>query len=173
MHKIRNEYLLGVIIALLCLVLIYGVSLAGKVCGENTSHPSPSLLKTYGDALADMKMRNMPGIIIFHAKWCGPCKRMRKDTWNPLMEELQKKYVVYFVDVDVEKKVVQEWRKKDKDFIKSIPAYGILSPNGDIEKYGHGYRNQKTIMAWIDFKGCIILKMSSGAESGFIMNKEH
>ncbi len=58
---------------------------------------------------------NKPALIDFHAKWCGPCKKL-----SPIIDEIAQDYInkvdVYKVDVDEESEL------SDLFNIRSVPT---------------------------------------------------
>ena len=110
----------------------------------------PLVLKSYDDAYKAMQKHKVPGIFVFHAKWCEPCKEMRKDVWNPLMPHLKKRYIVYFVDIEVETEIVAKWKKQNPKLLTIVPAYAIVAPGATtLVAYAQGYKDQKTWLKWM------------------------
>jgi len=73
---------------------------------------------------------------------------MKRDTFTPMMPELKKYYVVYFVDIDVEKSVADKWR--ERGMVKGVPCYALLDRGGStILAYGVGNRSTTAFTAWI------------------------
>ncbi len=108
-------------------------------------------LNSYADAYNAMKKHNAPGVIIFSASWCKPCQKMKKETWEPLMKQLQKNYIVYFVDVDAEPEIVASLKKRNPHILmlKGIPAYFITTKGATkIVAYGEGYKTQEQLRSW-------------------------
>ena len=107
----------------------------------------PLVLKTYKDAMESMAKYDVPGIFVFQASWCDPCHKMDKDCWEPLMAEIKSKYIIYFVDIDGERKVFDAWYKMG--MIKNVPAYAITNRGATkLVTYGEGYRDRDEFVNW-------------------------
>jgi thiol-disulfide isomerase/thioredoxin len=106
----------------------------------------PLVLKSYDDAYRAMKEYNVPGIFVFHATWCGPCQQMKRDVWEPLLPRLKDKYIVYFVDIDVEHEAARKLRTNMK-----VPSYAITT-NGATGwvAYGEGYKDRAAFLRWMN-----------------------
>ena len=125
-------------------VLIFSLILllCSQVCATE-----PVVLKNYGDAITMMQKHNAPGIVIFTADWCAPCKRLRKETLTPIMPSLSKNFVVYIVNVDKEPKVAESWRKVNR--LKDLPSYHLLSRGGKrVIGSGSGFIDKVSFVKW-------------------------
>ena len=115
----------------------------------NAQEDKPIVLNSYKDAKEMMLEYNIPGLLIFHAEWCQPCQWMHRDTFGPMDEALRKLYVVYYVDIDKEPKVYEEWRKISK--ITKIPAYAISNCGGVVMiGYKEGYLGRTAFTNWMN-----------------------
>jgi thioredoxin-related protein len=80
--------------------------------------PSPT---SYTEAMSLSKRYNKKLFLVFSATWCGACKEMKQNVWpDKSVKEALSKYVVYFVDVDKERELANQYG------IRSIPQYGIF-----------------------------------------------
>ncbi len=59
--------------------------------------------KTYAHAVQRMQKENKRGFVLFTAKWCTSCERLKVNALIPYQNKLHQHYVVYYVDVDVRK----------------------------------------------------------------------
>lgn len=85
--------------------------------------------ETFNKKVYDMRVQEQkylgdkPAIVDFTASWCGPCQRIA-----PILEELAEEYkgeiVIYKVDVDKEKGLVQAFN------VSSIPAVLFIPADG-------------------------------------------
>lgn len=101
----------------------------------------------YKDALTYARQNNRGMFLLFTATWCGPCQRLKHETLTPLANILQKRYVVYYVDVDQEGKVVEAFQNA-KVAISSVPTYIISDNNGKIIGYNQGYKDIQSFVEW-------------------------
>jgi len=116
----------------------------------------PLILMRYGDAYHAIQKYNVNGIFVFTASWCEPCKKMKKDTWTPLMSQIKTKYIIYFVDVEAEPDIVKKWQAMG--MVQNIPAYALTTRGGTrIISYDAGYRNKSNLMKWVN-DGILSLK---------------
>ena len=106
--------------------------------------PKPT---TYSEAITISRQYNKPLFLIFSATWCNPCKKMKSDVWpDERVKEALEEYVVYMVDVDRERVVVDEVK------IRAIPAYGIFdTSSGKIKplRIATGGRNVEEFITWL------------------------
>ncbi len=71
------------------------------------TEPMPKLV---ADALAQAKRKGKLVLVDFYASWCGPCKRMLKETWpHPDLAKLMGRIVFLKVDTDKHPKVAQHF----------------------------------------------------------------
>jgi thioredoxin-like negative regulator of GroEL len=108
-----------------------------------------TVLRSYADAIAMIKEHKVPGLLIFSAEWCGPCQKMKRETFDSLVPKLRSTYVVYNVDIDKEPEVTARWRKIGG--ISSVPAYAIINNKGTVVAvYGEGYKSRQEFIKWMN-----------------------
>ncbi len=131
-------------------VMLMWLVLSLSSLASAADQPEPLVLQSYGDAYRAMQKHNVPGIFVFQARWCGPCHQMKRDVWTPLMPQLKTQYIIYFVDIDVEKDVAKKW-KEDLKLLSTLPAYAIIT-NGatGIVAFSSGYKDQATFVRWMN-----------------------
>lgn len=104
--------------------------------------------KNVFEAIEASKIADKRILFIFTAKWCGPCKTLKKNI-EPLFKELRKTHVIYSVDVDVESKFWEAWQKSFKN--NKIPAYAVVTQgNETVLSKGIGLKTQKQFQEWLD-----------------------
>ncbi len=80
-------------------------------------------------------------LVDFYAEWCGPCKRMDRESWNKDdIKAVSSNYVFVKVDIDQYRNIAQNYG------IKSIPYVFILDPNGEILHKNLGYLDKNELM---------------------------
>ena len=81
------------------------------------------------------KEQGKPLLLAFHAEWCPPCKKMKKETYRDSgVIRLSQKFVAVMVDVDEQKALAGQYAKQ------GIPAYTILRPDGTVADSFLGFR---------------------------------
>ena len=94
------------------------------------------------DAYSKAKIENKNVFLIFHASWCGWCKKMEKNMEDPLVKNFfDSNYVKAFVTVD-EKGEKAKLNTKGGDVLleklggknQGLPYWVILNPDGKVLK---------------------------------------
>ena len=105
----------------------------------------------YYEALeAAKKDDNRGALFIFTGSWCNPCQRLKREI-KPIISRLNKYTIVYFVDIDKERKIADYYRKKGK--LEGVPTY-ILTDRKErsILRIGSGYKSQRDFIKWYSGK---------------------
>ena len=96
-------------------------------------------------ALADAKAHNKRVFAYFTASWCGPCQHMKKTTWaDESVERAMRKYVPVKIDIDAQQAVAKQYG------INGIPAFFMLSDNGEIVRQASGMMSPEEMIAWME-----------------------
>jgi len=95
-----------------------------------------SVWKTdFAAAQAEAKKLNRPLVVHFHAKWCGPCKKMEREVLDTqqVLKLLDAGFVAVKVDVDHNEKLRQKFG------VTGMPTDLILDPDGKTLVRTEGY----------------------------------
>jgi thiol-disulfide isomerase/thioredoxin len=99
---------------------------------------------SYTKALELAKERDQNVFVVFHATWCGPCKKLKSETLdNAKVIEALHPFVRARVDVD------QDRASTSKYNIRGVPAYFILDKNGKVLKSGSGHKSVQSFLEWL------------------------
>lgn len=73
----------------------------------------------------------------FSAKWCGPCKRMKSETFTDpaLAEMINTCFIPVEVDTDQNEQLARQLR------IESVPTTMVISRQGDIVERREGFQS--------------------------------
>jgi thiol:disulfide interchange protein len=99
---------------------------------------------SYAEALAASKKQNKPIFLYFGAEWCHWCKKMQSTTLvNAQVKEQLNKYIVCFIDVDVDKQTAQNYK------VAGVPAYMLVSSDEKVVLHGVGFKSTDEFLTWI------------------------
>jgi hypothetical protein len=74
---------------------------------------------------------------------------MFQESWQPLMPVLRQKYIVYFVDIEVEHKTYANWDKYNN--VTSVPAYAVVNKGATkLIDYEEGFKNKDDLLSWLN-----------------------
>ncbi len=98
----------------------------------------------YEQALAEARLQNKPVLMSFHASGCGWCQKMKNDTYTSAdVITAAEPFVRIMIDTDKQSDVAQKYG------IGPIPAFRLLSPNGEVVLSAEGYQPPDEFRAWL------------------------
>ena len=97
----------------------------------------------YVQAVAEAKTLGRPLLVHFHAKWCGPCKKMEHEVLHTsdVRDLLSKDFVAVLVNCDEHPELQMQFN------IQSLPTDIVLGPDGAVLLKSEGSRDKKTYLA--------------------------
>lgn len=138
--------------AVLTVVFIYKIETNHKeqqtqVYGYQTTQ-NENVATTYEEALILAKEENKPIFIYFEADWCGYCKQMKKNILSnkEVKNTISQNYIELFIDIDSDQATKSLFK------VKSVPAYLICSPDGDVIQKHSGYQDVRNFLKWLEPK---------------------
>ena len=110
-------------------VVIVAVCMAGFSLWRKHSAPIEKIpwRTTLTQAKAESASTHKPVLAYFTASWCGPCQRMKQDTWpDPRVEKALERYIPVKIDVDQHPDLAREFQ------VDGIPRLQIIAPDGAV-----------------------------------------
>lgn len=84
-------------------------------------------------------------VVVYHAEWCTPCKRMEAEVWpNKEVKEALKKFKS-FEEIDVDTEVGEKLVASQQ--IKLIPAIVFIDSKDEVRKKVYGFRDIKQMLS--------------------------
>ena len=111
---------------LISLVALLLISAAGCVINSGGAESKVNWVYDWDEAKSMAQSENKPIMIDFYADWCGPCRKLDKDTYSDdaLSAFLNENLVCLKINVDKNKTLASNYK------IVSIPAIVFVSPDG-------------------------------------------
>lgn len=156
-----NKGLLATVVVLFVLIYVTYESKANKSMADNShldwkkwesidekkNEPISNKASSYEQALEMGKNQKKDIFLFFEADWCSWCKRMEGETLSDVsVKSALEKYIIYYVDTDKEKNVVEKYKINGK----GIPASVITNPYEQASKVGIGYMNAEDFIKWLN-----------------------
>ncbi len=97
-------------------------------------------------ALEEAKRDNKPVFLYFTASWCGPCQKLKSDTWADVnvANYLGGHYVPVKIDVDADSDTARAYR------VEAMPTFLVInSKDGKIVKQSVGFMPADEFIGWI------------------------
>ena len=118
------------VVALTAVALMASSIIAGPFASrrKEESKPTvawqPNLKVAHGTSVES----NRPMLLVFGATWCGPCKRLERETLThpELAGYINQNFVPIHLDLDEEEKAAEILE------VTSVPCVIVLSPNADL-----------------------------------------
>ena len=121
--------------SLLIFILVERVIKPGSALDEKVTLGDVEFLTSFEDARREALDAKKPIFIYAHAAWCGWCRKFEEDVLKDkeVVETLQKGFVRYALDVDVEGELAREYR------VFGTPTMIFLHPEGNETTRIRGY----------------------------------
>lgn len=96
------------------------------------------------EALAQSRATGRPLVIMFSAKWCGPCKSMEQSTWTDeaVLSAFRQGAIAVHVDVDEEREVAARYNAQSLPLLVGIR-------NGQVVERSVGFKDPERLIGWV------------------------
>jgi len=111
--------------------------IAGPPFGKTEQKPTVAWQPNLKSAHVVANETNRPMLLVFGATWCGPCKKLERETLaHPeLAEYLNGHFVSVHLDLDEEQRAAEILE------VTHVPCVVILSPNADLLGKQTGFKD--------------------------------
>lgn len=142
-----------VIVAATCSMALFLSVIAGGCAATPKAGEAHVAVDPFDDAirsgsLSDATSRadeaNRVLIVVGTADWCGPCQRMKADTWTDttVSDWVSEHAMLYYLDIDEHRELSQSLE------IRSIPQI-VAFRNGEEVSRITGYRGPEPFLEWL------------------------
>lgn len=126
-----------------------GVVLALALAAAAAESGSDGWMHDFDQAETAAKRANLPLLVHFHAKWCGPCRHMEQTVFSDgaLIQQLRTGFIAVKIDSDERPDLVQRFH------IDRLPSDLFLDTNGYVLDRSSGAKDRetyRTLLARID-----------------------
>ncbi len=98
----------------------------------------------FAAAQLESQRTHKPMLAYFTASWCGYCQDMHRNTWsNAKVADALNDYIPVEIDVDTHQDLARRFN------ISGMPSYAVLDQQGNILRFGEGYRDSGGFIAWL------------------------
>ncbi len=99
---------------------------------------------TFKEALLKAKDLNKPIFLDVYAKWCGPCKLLKRTTFKD--EEVGAYFNANFINIAIDGETKEGNELMKKYNIRAYPSLLIIDSNGEIKTRETGYLKPKILI---------------------------
>jgi thioredoxin 1 len=99
---------------------------------------------TWAEALELAKSENKPIFLDVYATWCGPCKRLKKNTFSD--QEVGDFFNAAFINVAVDGENGEGLELARKYGVNAYPSLIFIDEDGQVISYTKGYHNAKQFL---------------------------
>jgi len=125
-------------IRIICIGLILLIGLCGFVDHDAPHGSGIQFFKgSFKEALAQSKIQKKPVFVDVYAKWCGPCKKLKKRTFKD--EEVGNYFNKNFINVTVDGETAEGAQLLERYAIRSYPTLLIVDNQGNVKTRASGY----------------------------------
>jgi len=131
------------------LIVVFAVVLvmAGFSLWRNATQPTdPTPWRaTLDQAKQESKSTGKPVLAYFTASWCGPCQRMKHDTWpSAAVQTALARFIPVKIDVDASHDIAVQFA------VENIPRIQIIAPDGTPGRAHIGGLSASELAQWLE-----------------------
>jgi len=106
----------------------------------------PIQITSYEQALAEAKRTDKKVLVVFGAKWCGWCTKLKSQTLSNdkvIKTVAEAGIIEIYVDTDNRKDIARKYS------VRGIPAYVLIDKDENTLRDGSGYKDPEDFINWV------------------------
>lgn len=130
-------------IALLLILGFYSLKNKEKTNNPNSIHFSQ---RSWNETLTEAEKQNKLIFLDVYATWCGPCKKMKKTTFNN--EEVGSFFNKNFINIAIDGETTEGQQIIKKYGLRGYPSLLFVNGDGSLKAIKTGFQNTNDLLSY-------------------------